>query len=788
MRRLWRIAFFGFFLVSVCCPTDTFALIRLIEDPSAYSVTMFFAEEDDTDDTTPPSSASNLFHHKQLFPKIHWGLHRSGNWRHNNIVENGQDEGIWGRATELFSLTTLLDFLGDQYWYHIPLEQPPATRTYALPMPDELPYGSEIRFPIRLVGPAWGKRFPRPLEDPLRCYTEDIVAATIVTDIHMLLLPLFSLCTGDITDNDLVQAIMNDFIINFWNLEIEVTNAMADGDIYMVMENLLKYIVGSEQMQKFFQNESYQNLGLIKDFIMTPAALVDASNVLFQLMTEQWLETFEVQIVRPKIDYIDPPIGPPGSTVAITGAGFDPEFGTENKNNRVIFRNTSGEEVEATEVKTFDETLLKATVPEGATTGPVKVCTSNPPSMGAVNTLCSNEDVVFTSGIAPKLSIISPVDGTTVSGAIDISLELKNPPSTFPLSEAELWVDNQPSGRMEVASPTFIFPFDTSGLTVGDHNVEVWLNVGGEIYTSLPVLLFVESEVPSGPRLIISSPSPDKHFYKNQAIKVTAEILDGPVPISSLETLDYTLSVNGNGWSYKSLKPYATYPDCYKVTFSLEDLELPPGEHVLSVRAVGKNGAEPFDLIASVKIWAEDAFMEYPNPMEISGCIDSKSPIILLLPWTKNSEKVDQTFSFGTCGPDSGGWYYNYMVEIGFQDKVSSPLGTGYVTRTSVSHYGLSNKPFRFYTTGTISNPTMFMEGSIYDLPSDNCRWPANKTECKIYNYTKEWCEGFDCWPEVSIPNALCHLDPTYLNMTDRFKVTIYTWGKHPCASYVSER
>ncbi len=260
-----------------------------------------------------------------------------------------------------------------------------------------------------------------------------------------------------------------------------------------------------------------------------------------------------------------------------------------------------------------------------------------------------------------------------------------------------MWIDNQPSGRMAVTSPAFVFAFDTSGLTVGVHSVEVWLNVGGEIYTSLPLLLFVESEVPSGPRLIISSPSPDQHFYKNQAITVTAEILDGPVPTSSSETLDYTLSVNGNAWSYKSVKPYTSYPGCYKVAFSLADLELPPGEHVLSVHAVGKIGTTPlYDLTASVKIWAEDAFMEYPNPMEISGCIDSKSPIILLMPWTDHSKLIDQTFSFGTCGPDSGGWYYNYMVEIGFQDKVSSSVGIGYVTRTSVSHNGLSNKPFPF--------------------------------------------------------------------------------------------
>ncbi len=657
-------------------------------------------------------------------------------------------------------------------------------------MPGELPYGSEIRFPIRVVGPAWLKRLPLPLEDPLRCYGEDVTGTTIATDIHMLLLPLFSQLTGAATDNDMIQIIMNDFLFNFGILHIEVTNAMADGEVYVVMENIVKYVVGSEQMQKFFKNDSNKILGKIKDILLTPVALAEALNVFLHLASDQWLYRFEVRIVRPKIDYLQPDMGLPGSTVAITGVGFDPEFGTEPKNNRVFFRNASGGEVEATEVKTFDEKLLKVTVPEGAVTGPVKVCTGSPPSMGTVSTLCSNEDVIFTVGLEPKLSIISPVDGTTVSGAVDISLELKNPPSPFPPSEAQLFVDSQPSGRMAVSSPTFIFAFDTSGLAVGEHSIEVWLNLGGEIYTSLPLLLFVKAEEPSGPRLTISAPSPDQHFYKNQPITVTAEILNGPIPSSSSETIDYTLSVNGNAWSYKSLKPYTSYPGCYNVTFSLEDLEL-QGENVLSVRAVGKNGTLLlYDLSASVKIWGDATSMEYSSPMEISGCIDSKSPIILLFPWPDHSKVIDQAFSFGTCGPDSTGKYGNYMVEVGFEDKMTSPVfGTYYITRNSFIHQALSNKPFRFYTAGTASNPTIYIESSIYDLPSDNCsRLPANQSECKIYNYTKEWCDGIDCWPEVSIIDNPCTADPYYPDTSERFKIKIYSFGKHPCAYYVSER
>jgi hypothetical protein len=789
MKRLCVIAFFSVLIVSVCCSTDTFGLMRIIEDPSAYGVTMSFAEKDDADDTTPPFSASNynitINNHSRRYVGICIDQVYNGT---TNIVDNGQDDRFMGPATEIFSYKTVVDFIDDIINWTAP-EPPPATGTYALPMPDELPYGSEIKFPIRVVGPAWMKRFPLPLDDPLRCYGEDVTGTTIVTDIHMLLLPLFSQLTGATTNNDLIQIIMNDFLINFATLHIEVTNAMADGEVYVVMENVVKYVVGSEQMQKFFENDSNQILGKIKDILLTPAALAEALNVFLHLASDQWLYRFEVRIVRPKIDYLQPDMGLPRSTVAITGVGFDPEFGTEPKNNRVFFRNASGGEVEATEVKTFDEKLLKVTVPEGAATGPLKVCTGSPPSMGTVSTLCSNEDVIFTVGLEPKLSIISPVDGATVSGAVDISLELKNPPNPFPTSEAQLFVDSQPSGRMAVSSPTFIFAFDTSGLAAGEHSIEVWLNLGGEIYTSLPLLLFVEAEEPSGPRLIISSPSPDQHFYKNQHITLTAEILNGPVPANSSETLDYTFSVNGNAWSYKSLKPFTSYPGCYNVTFSLADLEL-QDENVFSVRAVGKNGTAPlYDLTASVRILVENAPMEYPNPMEISGCIDSKSPIILLFPWPDHSEVIDHAFSFGTCGPDSAGKYGNYIVEVGFQEKMTSPtFGTYYNTRNSFSHQALSNKPFRFYTAGPASNPTIFIKSSIYDLPSDSCRLPTNQSECKIYNYTKEWCDGFDCWPAVSIIDYPCTNDPYYPDTTDRFKITIYSSGKHPCAYYVSER
>jgi len=787
MRRCRTFISLGFILMCIYCPTDTIALMRIIGDPLVNGLSMSFAKEDDGNEETPPSPEYNHFvtvnNHYRRYVGVCMDQVQNGT---TVPIDNGIDDRYIPPATELLSISAVEGFFTDMIYG----EYPPTSRTYAFPRPDLLP-GEEIKYPIRVVGPAWGKPLPFPLDDQQhRCYGEDALGTAVATSTHLLLLPLLSQATGTALNDDFLQTVTSDLLINFPLLQIEIMNDLADGDIVGIIENIVKYVTDSKMLEAALKNHLKWSEGLeaIKG-LLAPVVLAEAINILIHLYKADWYNEFEVRIVRPKIDNLQPDMGVPGSTVAITGVGFDSEFGTEPKNNRVFFRNASGGEVEATEVKTFDEKLVEVTLPEGVVAGPVKVCSSSPPSMGEVSTLCSNEDVIFTVGLEPKLSIISPLDGTTVSGAVDISLELKNPPNPFPPSEAQLFVDSQPSGRMAVSSSTFIFAFDTSGLVLGEHNIEVWLNLEGEIYTSLPLLLFVEAEEPSGPRLIISSPSPDQHFYKNQPIIVTAEILNGPVPTSSSETLDYTLSVNGNAWSYKSLKPYTSYPGCYKVTFSLDDLEL-QGGNVLSVRAVGKNGTTPlYDLSASVNIVGDDGLMQYPNPLEVSGCIDQKSPLVILLPWPDHSKVIDQAFSFATCGPDSTGKYSNYMVEVGFQDKTTIPkVGTYYNTRNSFSHQALSNKPFHFYTAGPASNPTIFIEGSIYDLPSESCVWPANQSECKIYNYTKEWCDGFDCWPTVGIIDYLCTADPYYPDTTNRFKLTIYSFGKHPCANYVSER
>lgn len=787
MRRLRTFIFICFILLCIYCPTDTNALMRIIGDPLVNGLSASFAENDDGNEETPPSPENNHFitvnNHYRRYVGVCMDQVQNGT---TVPIDNGKDDRYIPPATELFSISAVAGYFKDMIYG----EYPPTRRTYAFPKPHLLP-GEEIKYPIRVVGPAWGKQLPFPLDDQNhRCYGEDALGSAVATSAHLLLLPLLGQATGTAIDDNFWQTVVSDLLINFPLLEIEIANDLADGDIVGIIENIVKYIIDSKVLKGALKNHPKWSEGLeaITD-MLPPVALAEALTVFTHLYKADWYNEFEVRIVRPKIDSLQPNMGPPGSTIAVSGVGFDPEFGTESKNNRVFFRNASGGEVEATEVKTLDENLLEVTVPEGAATGFVKVCTSSPPSMGAVSTLCSNEDVIFTVGLAPSLSIISPIDGTTVSGTVDISVELKNPPNPFPPSEAELWVDNQPSGRMAISSSTFIFAFDTSVLTKGEHIVEVWLNVAGEIYTSLPLLLFVEAEEPSGPRLIISSPSPDQHFYKNQAISVTAEILNGPAPTSPSETLDYTVSVNGNAWTYKSIKPYTAYPGCYKVTFSLEDLEL-QGEKVISVRAVGKNVTTPlYDLTASVKIWVDDAFMEYPRNLEVSGCIDQKNPLVILLPWPDHSKVIDQAFSIGTCGPDSSGKYGNYIVNVEFQNKMtSSTFGTYYITRNAFSNIALSNKPFRFYTAGTASNPTLYIESSIYDLPGDSCRWPTNQLECKIYNYTREWCDGIECWPSVRIIDNPCTADPYYPDTTERFKLTIYTFGKHPCAYYVSER
>ncbi len=172
MRKLWTLAFFSFFLMSVCCPTDVLALMRIIEDPSSLGVTMSFAEQDDADDTTPPSSASNHFitinNHSRRYVGICIDQVYSGA---TVPIENGTDDRYMTPATEILSYKFVEEFFEDAINWTKP-DYPPATRTYALPMPDVLPYGSEVRFPIRVVGPTIYKRLPYLLNDPAapRCF------------------------------------------------------------------------------------------------------------------------------------------------------------------------------------------------------------------------------------------------------------------------------------------------------------------------------------------------------------------------------------------------------------------------------------------------------------------------------------------------------------------------------------------------------------------------------------------------------------------------------------------
>jgi YVTN family beta-propeller protein len=88
---------------------------------------------------------------------------------------------------------------------------------------------------------------------------------------------------------------------------------------------------------------------------------------------------------NPVINSIDPPGGPPGTQVTITGDNFGDTRGAGNSGKGASYVSFNG--VAATEYASWSNTEIVCTVPQGAGTGPVVV---------VVNGVESNTDIIFT--------------------------------------------------------------------------------------------------------------------------------------------------------------------------------------------------------------------------------------------------------------------------------------------------------------------------------------------------------------------------------------------------------
>jgi hypothetical protein len=428
----------------------------------------------------------------------------------NTPIDNGPNDTFIGTSGKLFSFNTLYE-----YFKYITGSQdvagpPPSSKRYLLPVPDGIEPGTEVKFRVRVQGPAFGKQLPAGGSKNPR-----LIAVTSFTSFEMLLLPLLSTASGT---NELKGTFEKDYF-DLGGMTIDQISGWESGNPITVLEPMLKFILGSNLLKNALQdalggNYLIANIASIEDLqevLLKPVSIGNLVNDLIHLATSRWEEEYQVLIVVPKIDEIVPNSGGAGDVVEIRGSGFD----TYNiENNRVYFTDeVSGlPKVEASVRGVPSENSLIAEVPPGYYPGPVMVCTKS--SIGEeIHAYCSNTDVSFLDATPASLAITFPADGGTVSGVIEVTAEVSDAPTPFPQSSAVLYVNelivDPQEHQKEVTSSDFSFTLDTNDLNLGEHSLEVRLNLGGEVFSQF--LSFV-IEMPPPPGEAVYNPTTREPF------------------------------------------------------------------------------------------------------------------------------------------------------------------------------------------------------------------------------------------------------------------------------------
>lgn len=174
-------------------------------------------------------------------------------------------------------------------------------------------------------------------------------------------------------------------------------------------------------------------------------------------------------VTTPTISSINPEYGPPGTTVTISGNNFGNTRGTTKKGRSVQASSyVSFNGVQATKYLQWTNTEIKASVPQGATSGPVTV---------VVNGASSNADRTFTVNY-PTWYL---AEGTTDWG-FDTYISIQNPNDTEVKAKVTYQTKSGPEEKAEItlpaASQTTINPRDDLGAT--DFSTKVKCTTAGK--------------------------------------------------------------------------------------------------------------------------------------------------------------------------------------------------------------------------------------------------------------------------------------------------------------------
>ena len=493
-------------------------------------------------------------------------IDRSIQGQTSSPVDNGPNDRLIGLGSKLISVDTLTAWALCVRAWGSPLcaGYLPSSRNYVLPVPNDAVPGSEVKFRLRFIGPAVGSTTV-PDSDIDEDLTRETTGYTLW---EVVARDLVKLCLGGLYPDPaasviMVQELMNDlkYAPGFWH-------AVDKGDYMGMYDGLVNWLIRSEYLKMYAEiralTGSTSLLEALQDLSGTLKAvtIVEMVNALTQLTDTKWQETYEVVVVIPKINDIQPALGKTGDPATIHGVGFDPYKQT---NNHVFFTalNKNGVPVlirEARVLGVWSEGTMTVEVPADFEPGPVMVCTGK---------YCSNTDVVFgttnPNPLPTGLSIIAPSEGAEVSGTISVAAVVPSPPVPFPASVGRLLVDGGEVTRKDVITSDFSFVLDTSTLTDDAvHTLTVELITADQtLSASVQVVLPV--------KLVITSPAADADV--TGVININARVRNPPNPFPTSQA---TLFLDGQQVDQQDITS-ATFG------FQLNTASLAAGIHSLQI-------------------------------------------------------------------------------------------------------------------------------------------------------------------------------------------------------------
>lgn len=475
-----RLILFAAFLVGcVLWASSAQCLITITGDQMGRSgITVVRTDQDDENDAD-----QNFTEHEKEYIKIdNWSRRYLGVYIQRKIgsgwwdeIDNGPNDELIGKAYDTLRYETLEQYFKCALYRNEYCGPPPSSRRYILPVGDEAFPGMEVKFLIRTWGPAALKFPPDDIEPGFQEKEARLLnSATAWTVLEEILVPCLQLLIGEKFDASLLKPddwaslnnIANEFS-NFIGRADDLGPALKAGDYMEIVRQVLSFFTESTSVKLFVEKYQARYIGKdVADLILGAQQIllivdqVDLANAILQLSTCNWLEEYEFLLVIPEVETLEPSQGAPGDIVTITGKGFDPY---EIQNNHAFFTGSLSAEV----IEVPDSNTLKVRVPDSFDAGPVQVCVSG---------YCSNSDVLFSIA---SIRITNPTAGSTVTGTVNVAVEVLNAPSPFPLSEASLYVDNTLKSSSPVSSPSFSFSLDTADLTDGQHALKVELTMYG---------------------------------------------------------------------------------------------------------------------------------------------------------------------------------------------------------------------------------------------------------------------------------------------------------------------